>query len=90
MCAVFAGTYPERTSALVLYGAYAKRLRTHDYPWAPTEEQRAEILRRIEQDWGGPVNIDLLAPSAANDEHFRQWWATYLQRSASPGRPLAR
>jgi len=85
MCAIFAATYPERTSALVLYGAYAKRLRTADYPWAPTEEQRAEILRRIEQDWGGPVNIDLLAPSVANDEQFRQWWATYLQRSASPG-----
>src|SRR5437870_9453136 len=27
MCALFAATYPRRTSALVLYGSYAKRLR---------------------------------------------------------------
>ena len=25
MCVLFAATYPERTSALVLYGTYAKR-----------------------------------------------------------------
>jgi pimeloyl-ACP methyl ester carboxylesterase/DNA-binding NarL/FixJ family response regulator len=89
MCAVFAATYPERTSALVLYGAYAKRIRAPDYPWAPTLEQRNESLDRIERDWGGPVNIHLLAPSAAGDEQFRTWWASYLKRSASPGAALA-
>src|SRR6478672_11034527 len=35
MCILFAATYPDRTRALVLYGTYAKRLRTADYPWAP-------------------------------------------------------
>jgi pimeloyl-ACP methyl ester carboxylesterase/DNA-binding CsgD family transcriptional regulator len=89
MCTVFAATYPERTSALILYGAYAKRTRTPDYPWAPTVEQRNENLQRIEQEWGGPVNLHALAPSAAGDERFRQWWATYLQRSASPGAAVA-
>ena len=86
MCAVFAA-HVSRTDvrARALRRLCQALCALHDYPWAPTEEQRAEILRRIEQDWGGPVNIDLLAPSAANDEQFRQWWATYLQRSASPG-----
>src|SRR5262245_13968462 len=37
MSILFAGTYPERTSALVLYGTYAKRRDPDDdYPWAPT------------------------------------------------------
>ncbi len=37
MCVLFAATYPERTSALVLYGSYAKRRDPdEDYPWAPT------------------------------------------------------
>jgi pimeloyl-ACP methyl ester carboxylesterase/DNA-binding CsgD family transcriptional regulator len=89
LCAVFAATYPERTSALMLYGAYAKRTREPGYPWAPTTEQRNEILNRIEQDWGGPVNIEALAPSAAGDAQFVQGWATYLERSASPGDALA-
>ena len=40
MAALFAATYPERTSALVLLGAFAKRIRSPDYPWAPTAEER--------------------------------------------------
>src|SRR5207302_4406122 len=28
-------------------------------------------------------------PSRATDERFRQWWATYLRMSASPGAALA-
>jgi pimeloyl-ACP methyl ester carboxylesterase len=32
MCMLFAAIYPERTAALVLYGAFAKGLRSDDYP----------------------------------------------------------
>ena len=28
MCALFAATYPDRTSALILYGAFARRVGT--------------------------------------------------------------
>src|SRR6476620_11577421 len=38
MSMLFATTHPERVSSLVLYGTYAKRVRAHDYPWAPTIE----------------------------------------------------
>lgn len=89
MCALFAATFPERTKALVMYGAYAKRQWAPDYPWAPTPEQRQEFFDAIEQGWGGVVDLDMLAPSTAGDAAFRQWWATYLQRSASPGAALA-
>ena len=44
MSTLFAATYPERTIALVLFGVFAKRLRSDDYPWAPAEAERlAEI-----------------------------------------------
>ena len=89
MCALFAATYPERTSALVMYGAYARRVWHPDYPWAPTIEQRQEFFDAIESGWGGVVDLDTLAPSTVDDESFRQWWARYLQRSASPGAALA-
>ena len=53
MAILFAATYPERTRALVLYGAYAKRLDPDDdYPWAPTREARAAYIERLERDWG--------------------------------------
>src|SRR5918995_6247556 len=89
MCALFAATYPERTAALVLYGAYAKRLWHPDYPWAPTPAEREAFFDAIEQGWGGTVDLDTLAPGAVGDEEFRRWWATYLRRSASPGAALA-
>jgi class 3 adenylate cyclase/pimeloyl-ACP methyl ester carboxylesterase len=87
MCALFAATYPERTSALVLYGSYAKRLRDPDYPWAPTLGERQRWYDLIERGWGGLVDIDTMAPNA--DRPFREWWARYLRMSASPGAALA-
>lgn len=85
MCACFAATYPERTTALAMYGAYAKRTWDPDYPWAPTEEQREAFFQTILREWGGVVDLETLAPGTAKDPAFRAWWATYLQQSASPG-----
>src|SRR4026208_541341 len=33
MCALFAATYPRRTSALIMAGSYARRLSAPDSPW---------------------------------------------------------
>src|SRR5215217_444051 len=89
MCALFAATYPERTASLIMYGAYARRSWAPDYPWAPTPEERQIYFDAIEQGWGGVVDLDMLAPSTIGDGRFRQWWAMYLRRSASPGAALA-
>ncbi len=58
MCALFAATYPERTSALIIYGSYAKRIWDPEYPWAPTPEERQEVYEDVEKNWGGPVGIE--------------------------------
>ncbi len=84
MCALFAATYPQRTSALIMNAAFARRTWAPDYPWGPTEEQRQAFVDQVERDWGGPVGIDLRAPSMAQDERFRQWWARFHRASASP------
>ncbi len=89
MCALFAATYPEKTIALVMMGSYARRLKSEDYPWGPTEQQRELFLDEIRRNWGGPVGIETRAPSRASDTDFRNWWATYLRMGASPGAALA-
>ncbi len=89
MCSLFAATYPERTSALVMIGSYARRLQDDDYPWGPTSEQREHFFKDIIEHWGGPVGIEDRAPSLMHDERFRQWWSTYLRNGASPGAALA-
>ena len=84
MCTLFAATHPTRTSALIMNGAFARRTWAPDYPWGPTEEQRQGFVDQVEREWGGPVGIDERAPSMAQDERFRQWWARFLRASASP------
>jgi class 3 adenylate cyclase len=89
MCTLFAATYPERASALIMFGSYARRLWASDYPWGTTPEESQSFLDQIERGWGGPVALARRAPSLATDERFRQWWATYLRMSVSPGAALA-
>jgi len=89
MSTLFAATYPDRTSALVMIGAYAKRLRDASYPWGPTLGQREEFLQAIQDGWGGPVGIETRAPSMAEDPQFRDWWAAYLRTAASPAAAVA-
>jgi class 3 adenylate cyclase/pimeloyl-ACP methyl ester carboxylesterase len=89
MSLLFAATHPEQTIALITAGVFAKRIWSPDYPWAPTPDQRQEWLDLIERDWGGEVDLDIMAPSVAHDPHFRKWWSSYLRRSASPAAALA-
>jgi pimeloyl-ACP methyl ester carboxylesterase len=89
MSMLFAATHPERTLALALYGTFAKRTWSPDYPWAPGTDERQHWYELLEQGWGGKTDLDNLAPSLAQDEAFAEWWSTYLRLGASPGAALA-
>ena len=45
MAMLFAATYPERTSALIVVDSGARGLRDVDYPWAPSRRQGAAVPR---------------------------------------------
>jgi pimeloyl-ACP methyl ester carboxylesterase len=63
MCALFAATYPSRTSALIVNGAFARRTWAPDHLWAQTKEQIEAFLEQLQREWGGPVGMDLRAPA---------------------------
>ena len=85
MSVLFAATYPERTSALILYGSIAKGSWAPDYPWGTKPDANWEKwLESFRKEWGGPIGIEHWGPSVAHDERFRQWWAKYLRLGASP------
>ena len=84
MSILFATTHPDRVLSLILYGTYARRLRDVDYPWAPTLEDHRIFIDRTHQDWGGPAGAEVWAPTLADDENFRRWWAQFLRLGASP------
>jgi class 3 adenylate cyclase len=87
--ALFAATYPERTAGLTALNPSAKGRPTADYPWAPSDEEWRERLRDVRDGWGSREYFHRLlrsqAPSAAEDEAFRDWFVTHMRRSLSPG-----
>ena len=86
MSVLFASTYPDRTSSLVLYGSVVKGDSTPDFPWGlkKNDEQYKELLEKWRREWGGPCGIETRSPSKASDETYRHWWAKFLRLSASP------
>lgn len=86
MSVLFAATYPDRATALVLYGSIVRGAWAPDYPWGPKPESAGykAWLEGWRKEWGGPYGIETRAPSMAEDEAFRQWFAKYLRLSASP------
>jgi class 3 adenylate cyclase len=92
MCILFAATYPERTSALILLASFAKRRDPdEDYPWAPTAEAREEAIEDVERNWGNlrPEDVEYYAPSRVGDEQFVRHLEQYMRRSVSPGAAAA-
>lgn len=84
MCVLFAATFPERVAGMILTGSYAKRIRSDDYPWAPTWEERVAEIEEIERAWGQLDDVSQFAPSRAGEPAFRAWLERYLRLSASP------
>ena len=87
MSILFAATYPERTTALVMFGTYAKRAWAEDHPFGWKDEEWNRFFANVENHWGTPRGLDLniWAPSIANDERTVQEVAKYLRAAASPG-----
>lgn len=85
MSVLFAATYPERTSALILYGTWAKGLRSEDYPWNLSREQYERWITTIPESWGDPGTIRYWAPTAIDDVYLREWWGKMQRLGASPG-----
>jgi len=84
MCIVFAATYPQRTSALILYGSYARPAWAPDNPWGRTDEEMAAGLKSREENWGQGKSVDSFSPSLAGDEELRKLTGRLERASASP------
>ena len=84
MACLFAATYPHRTTALVLYGTYARRRDPDpDYPWAATWDERQRYAEEVEREWGRESDLGTMAPGA--DEALTRWWRARARAAASPG-----
>jgi pimeloyl-ACP methyl ester carboxylesterase len=87
MAMLFAVTYPERTSALILHGAYPRALQDAEFPegWLPAEHAN-EWIEEIGRAWvegrpgiGGPI------PPKSETQAVHDSFERMMRLSASPG-----
>jgi class 3 adenylate cyclase/alpha-beta hydrolase superfamily lysophospholipase len=83
---VFAATYPERASALVLVDPFARAQWAPDNPWGYRIERLAADLDRVRANWGTRSGtMALLGPDLLADRDLAQRLLRYERESASPG-----
>jgi pimeloyl-ACP methyl ester carboxylesterase len=78
LCALFAATHPERTSALVLFGCSPRGSAV----MTPAVQQT--FLDAIENQWGQAALLPVYAPSMQDDERFKRWWIRYERAAFTP------
>jgi class 3 adenylate cyclase len=79
---MFAATYPERTSALVLYGTFASM---KGEPWGVTPDILDRFLGALQRHWGEGALLQLNAPSRRDDPAFVEHFSRIERAAASPG-----
>jgi pimeloyl-ACP methyl ester carboxylesterase len=86
MSLLFAATYPERTTALILVGGFARSLWAPDYPWGKTEEQERAEREAMQGLFRSREEAERVVRTIGNytGEEVRLL-ADYYRRSASPG-----
>jgi class 3 adenylate cyclase len=85
MSILFAATYPDRVSALILYGTFARMTQSEGYPWGYPPNVLDRFIEAKVKSWGGDETVDFFAPSVADDLAFRRRWAAFERRATSPG-----
>jgi class 3 adenylate cyclase len=91
LCALFAATYPERTTALVLINTAPRYVRSPELPWLPTRAEREREIEGALHTWGDPEataeRFALGSPSATEEE--RRGFSRVMRFSVSPGSAAA-
>ena len=84
MSMLFAATYPDRTRALVLYGAFG-----HFRSWVVPPDQLEAALERLEKNWGKGESLALFAPNLVSDDAYKRRYARFERLGASPSSAAA-
>jgi class 3 adenylate cyclase len=91
LCALFAATYPERTTALVLIHTAPRFTRSPEFPWLPTRAEREREIEEAVRTWSDRAAIAKRftrgSPSATEEE--RQGFGRVIRLSVSPGAAAA-
>jgi class 3 adenylate cyclase len=90
LSAVFAGSHPDRVTALVLVGGFARLAHDADYEWGTTPEVAEDFNRRVGESWGDNAwLLHVWAPSVADDPVAQEQWNRMLVVGGTPATGIA-
>lgn len=87
LAVLYAATYPERITHLILSHPMARTTAApgYEWTWESPEVRRREFTTPALARWGTGENADRIAPVlAARDPAFRRWWGRWERVGASP------
>jgi class 3 adenylate cyclase/esterase/lipase len=84
MAALFAATYPDRVSALVLYATFARATWAPGYEFAWSAEERKSHMDYLVEHWGEGLVAASVAPSLMAERDFMEWAGRLERLAASP------
>ena len=84
--AIFAATYPERVSAVALFGSFARVLWAPDFPIGLRPEQYDSNIEAWSASWGSPetLTVGLATPDRVGDRRFLEWVNRLERQSSTP------
>ncbi len=87
---MFAAGHPDRTTSLIEFGTYARMAAAPDYPQGIDVKMLRQFNKAMVESWGDPSMLGFWAPSLADDEETRKWWAKLMRYGSGPagGRAL--
>ena len=80
LATLFAASHPDRSQALILYGAFAQFT-----SWFPTQEALEGLFQYIDSAWGSGESLPMFAPTMQDDLALKEWWGRFERLGASPG-----
>ncbi len=84
VCILFAATYPERVSSLVLQGSFARITTAPDQPFGYPPDSVEPITAAFETQWGTGEVMANFFPTTIDDPAMRDLYARYERHGASP------
>jgi class 3 adenylate cyclase/alpha-beta hydrolase superfamily lysophospholipase len=81
---LFAATYPERASALVLWGTYARILWSEDYPQGAQQELLDQLVEILRETWGSGKALRFFVQHAPDDPATDRLLARHERNSCTP------
>ena len=89
IASLFAATYPERATALVLYGSASTWLRNDELPWGWTEQRLQEETVWLRDHLGDGEWMRQAAPTLFSNTRELAWAGRYERLSVAPGAVVA-